>query len=241
MLDINLEIGSIDYKRCVEAMLPPLVRHCAEKTAPNTLDFFLAGLGEYAAPAACEMLDGMDADSKDRTVVWLVSAHEERMRSSANRHLAEVLGGEMIRIGRLVAEDRPGSRLALTAAQVEVDYNALLTSPLVGDSVDRLGAEHGILKGAAKLVISMGGLFSAETLEKQSIALLGTGMVREKLKKLLEDTLRQAGLEVTIEDIAAGPARPASEYGAQSVPAAFEEKLLRELGEKARLMRERER
>lgn len=236
MLDLRLELAEINYKKCVESMLPPLVEHCAAKVNPNSFDRFLAGLGKDAVPAAAATLDEMDADAKDMTVVWMISAHEERLRNSANRHLAEALGGDMIRIGRLVALDRPGSRLALVASQVEVDYNALLNSPLVGDSIDKLGSEHSVLKGAAKLVLSLGSILPADSLEKQSIALIGSGRVKDKLMTMLGDTLRKAGLEVTIEDMSVEAA--SGRYAEPTpVPAAFEQELMRSLTAKAQALR----
>ena len=239
MLDINLEIGSIDYKRCVEAMLPPLVRHCAEKTAPNTLDFFLAGLGEYAAPAACEMLDGMDADSKDRTVVWLVSAHEERMRNSANSRLAELFGASIVRIGHFAAVDRPGSRLALLAEQVDIDYAALLRSAVVSEGIERIGSEYGILKSAAKLAVQMGTHLSGESLEKQGLMLLNSARVRQRLMDALQDAVRQAGLDVELESVTAERAAAIllPQSGAQPLPSAFEEQMMQRLADKAAALR----
>ena len=109
MLNIQLDVARADYRRCVEVLLPQLVEHCAAKTAPNETDRFLSGLGAEAVPAACALLGEMSADDKDRMVVWLVSAHEERMRNSANRHLAELFGASIVRIGHFAAVDRPGS------------------------------------------------------------------------------------------------------------------------------------
>ena len=52
LLGIQLEIQGIQYEKCVEALLPQLVEHCAAKMAPNELDRFLASLGADAVPAA---------------------------------------------------------------------------------------------------------------------------------------------------------------------------------------------
>ena len=35
MLDIRLELSKINYRKCIEVLLPPLVEHCASKSAPN--------------------------------------------------------------------------------------------------------------------------------------------------------------------------------------------------------------
>lgn len=231
MLDIKLEIGQINYHKCIEALLPPLVEHCAAKQQPNELDRFLAKLGPDAAPAACAVLDEMNTDAKDKMVVWLVTAHEERMRNAANRRLAERLGGPLIRIGCLIARDRPGSRMTLLASQVAIDYTGLLNSPLVAESVERMGGDNGILKGAAKLALQMGAHMSPESLEKQGVALLNTKRVRSRLISVLADALCQAGLEIEVEDMAAEPTAVIQLPGAMEpdeglIPDAFEEDLM---------------
>lgn len=204
-MDIRLELTQVDHRKCVAVLLPMLVEHCAAKTQPNELDRFLAGLGKDAADAACAVLDTMSLDEKDKAVVWLVSAHEERMRASANRHLAAYFGAPIIRIGRLLAVDRPGSDLMLRAAQVDIDYPTLLRSPLVTDGVERLSGENSVLKGAAKLVIRLGSHLSGESLEKQGILLLNSAQVKNRLMTVLQDTVRQSGLAVTVKDMAAEP------------------------------------
>ena len=231
MLNIRLEISRIDYRKCVEALLPPLVEHCAAKEHPNELDSFLAKLGPDAAPAACAVLDEMDTDAKDKMVVWLVASHKERMRNAANRHLAELLGGPLIRIGYLIARDRPGSRMTLMASQVAVDYAELLKSPLVTEGVEKLGGENAILKGAAKLAIQMGTHLSPENLEKQGVALLNTRRIKERLMAELAAGLRQAGLDIEVEDMVAEstsviqlPAALDPDEGL--IPDAFEEELM---------------
>ena len=209
-MDIVLELAQVNHRKCVEVLLPRLVEHCAAKAQPNELDRFLADLGADAAPAACALLDGMNADEKDRVIVWLVSAHEARMRSSANRHLAELLGGNVIRIGHFRAIDRPGSRLALCASDVAVDWSALLHSEAVQDGVEQLGGENSILKGAALLVLRLSAHLPNESLEKQGMALLNSELVKRRLMAVLQDAVRQEGLDVTPEDLSVRPSEPAS-------------------------------
>ena len=204
-MDIVLELAQVNHRRCVEVLLPRLVEHCAAKTQPNELDRFLAELGADAAPAACALLDEMDVDRKDRMIVWLVSAHETRMRNSANRHLAELLGRDVIRIGRFFALDRPGSRLSLCAADVAVDWSALLHSEAVRDGVEQLSGENSILKGAAMLVLRMSAHLPNESLEKQGVALLNSDLVKRRLMSVLQDAVRQEGLDVTLEDLSVRP------------------------------------
>lgn len=241
MLDIRLEIAQVNYQKCVEVLLPQLVEHCASKESPNELDKFLAKLGPDAAPAACALLDDMSVDAKDKMVVWLVSAHEERMRNSANRHLAELLGAPIIRIGHFLAIDRPGSRLTLLAEQVNTDYPALLRSPLVEDGVDQIGSENGILKSAAKLALQMGRRMSGENLEKQGLLLLNSAKVKSKLTEVLQEAVRQAGLDVTLEDVSVErsgaillPEQLSKDEGL--LPDAFEDELLDALARRARAM-----
>lgn len=240
MLDIRLEIGQINYRKCVEAMLPPLVEHCAAKETPNELDRFLAGLGADAVPAACAVLDSMNTDEKDKMVIWLIMSHEERLRSATNRHLAAFLGGPLVRIGRFVAIDRPGARMTLLASQVEVDYAALLESPFVTDRIEHMGADNGVLKSAAKMMLSMGRLMSPAKLEKYGLSLLGSSGIKEKLRGAISDGLRQAGLDITVDDLTAETSRQTelSETMAAQIPAGYEKELMDALSAQVQKMRE---
>lgn len=213
MLDICLELAQVNHRKCVEVLLPLLVEHCAAKANPNELDRFLAKLGPNAAPAACELLDEMDADSKDRLIVWLVAAHEERLRDSADRHLAELFDAPIIQVGHFSAIDRPGSQLALMATQVRIDYPALLHSSLVEDGIDQIGRENGVLKSAAKLALQMGMHMSPENLEKQGILLLNSAKVKSRLMVVLQDAVCQAGLDVTLSDMKVSQSAPGTPPG----------------------------
>ena len=240
MLDIRLEIGQINYHRCIEAMLPPLVEHCAAKANPNELDRFLAGLGADAVPAACAVLDSMNTDEKDKMVIWLIMSHEERLRSATNRHLAAYLGGPLVRIGRFAAIDQPGTRMTLLASQVEVDYAALLESPLVTDGIERIGTDNGVLKSAAKMMLTMGKLMPAAKLEKYGLSLLGSGGIKEKMMSAISDGLKKAGLDITLNDLTAEISRPAalSETMAAQIPAGYEKELMDALTVQVQKMRE---
>ena len=240
-MDICLDIERIDHEACVRALLPRLVEHCAAKAQPNELDKFLARLGPDAAPAACALLRDMDADAKDRMIVWLIASHEERMRASANRHLARLFGAGVIQIGRLLAVDRPGSRLSLRAANVAADWAALLRSPAVGEGIDRLGSENSVLKGAARLVLQMGSHLSNESLERQGVALLRSERVKRRLIAVMQDALRQEGLAVTIADLTVEQGGALSVSAERSdeglIPDAFEDDLMDALVAQIRKMR----
>ena len=116
-----------------------------------------------------------------------------------------------------------------------IDYHqcveALLSSPLVADGVERLGETNSFLKGAAKLALQMGAHMSPENLEKQGVALLNAKKIKEKLKTALADALRQVGLDVEIEDVVAEtanvielPETPHADEGL--IPDAFEDELM---------------
>ena len=232
MLDIRLEIGRINYRKCIEAMLPPLVEHCAAKEHPGELDSFLAGLGSDAVPAACALLDRMSTDEKDRMVIWLIMSHEQRLRNAANRHLAAYLGGELVRIGRFIALDQPGSGMTLLASQVDIDYAGLLDCPLVTEGVEHISGDNGVLKGAAKMMLSMGRLMSPAGLEKQGLTLLGTRRIKEKMMSAISDGLQQAGLDIELADMTAQISTGAQmdeTTGAAVIPADYERKLMADM------------
>lgn len=239
-MDICLELSRIDHRKCVEALLPRLVEHCAAKSSQNGLDLSLARLGADAVPAACALLDEMDDDARSRLLVWLVSAHESRIRNAVNFHLAKLLGEPSIRVGRFRAEQRPGSRLALAASHVEIDSPALLQSPYVLEGVERLGGENSILKGAAKLALRMGSHLSNENLEKQGAMLLNAAPVKRRLITVLQDAIRQEGLAAEVDDLSAAPGAPfppLESGGAKPEADPFEKKLMDALAEKAHSLR----
>lgn len=239
-----MELERINYRSCVEALLPPLVEHCAAKSEPNELDRFLTKLGPDAAPVVCSILYGMDDAAKNKMVVWLAGAHEERMRNAANRHLAELLGGPVIRVGRLLVAELPEGRMALEAARVEVDYPALLKSPLAAEGIERLGAENGLLKGAAKLAMQLGAHMSSEQLEKSCLTMLNSDKLKARLMAMLTDAIARAGLDVvpsnlTVEDgsVIRLPESLTDTSGQGLIPDAFEDALMDALAARLRTLR----
>ena len=240
MLDVHLEVSRVDYRSCVEVLLPQLISHCAEKRTPNELDSYLCTLGAEAVPAACSLLETMATDEKDEMIVWLVAAHEERLKNAANRHLTEVLDGEIIRIGRFAAVDRPGDKLELLATQVEVDYPGLMNSRAVDEGVEQLGSENSVLEGAAKLALKLGRRLSSDNLEKQCIFLLNTPQVKSRLMFVLEDAVRQEGVDVTVENMTverSASSLTSSAAGSRAKAEAFEARLFRELSARVEKLR----
>lgn len=201
MLDIRLEIASVNYRKCIELLFPQLIEHCAGKREPNELDRYLGSLGRDAVPAAVSLLDEMSVDEKDELIVWLVAAHEERLKNAANRELANALGGDIVRIGRFAAVDRQGDKLTLMATQVAVDYPRLLDCRAVNEGVEQIGEENSILKGAAKLALSLGQHLSPENLEKQSVFLLNSAKVRQRLMTVLQEAVCNEGVNVVVENV----------------------------------------
>ena len=156
MVNIRLEIERIDYEKSVEKLLPRVVDSCAQKEKPGELERFVCKLGLDTVPVTKKLLRYLDDEVKDQIIVWLVSAHGEGLTETANAYLAELLPGPAVRLGALLAQDRPGPRLALLAERVRIDYAALLQSPLAASGVEQLGSESGLLKGAAKLALETG-------------------------------------------------------------------------------------
>lgn len=229
MLDIRMKLARIDYQSSIEALLPHIVEHCGAKSAPNDLDRLLAGLGKEAVPAALSLLKELDQDQKDSMVVWLIAAHEERLRASANRRLVNLFGGPVVKIGQFGCDDLPGASLTLLASQVEIDYPALLASPVVGEGIDRLGEKSGLLKGAAKMAVRMGSLLPASTLEGQALSLLNSPSLRKQLLSVLQDGVAQAGLRVEVEEVTAekSGAIPLPQTGSRPAQASASALLLR--------------
>ena len=216
MLTIELEIERIDYENSVGNLLPTLVRGDTAGPEAGLAEKLLVRLGKDAVPLSKKLLSYLDVDTRDRLLIWLLQCHQRETLETLNSHLAEALGGNMVMIGGLAAEDLPGTRLKLTALQVSVDYDALLDSP----------ALSGVLPGAARLALR---LLSPQALEKQGIGLLGTEPVKTKVLSFLTDGLEQAGLILTLQDmqISGETAIPLSDGSADAaLPPELEDALL---------------
>lgn len=195
MLNGTLEIEAVDYERSLAGLLPLLVDKYRDRPGSGELGKLLDRLGEDVVPVARKLLSYLSPDDKDRVMVALLNANREKLVESANRHLSSLLP---ITIGTLWAQDREGSRLSLFCAGVEVDYPALLNSPLLEQGVDKLGAEGGFLKGAARLALQM---MSPEAIEKQGVALLGSESMKATLLPRFTEALARVGLHVTLRDL----------------------------------------
>ena len=189
MLTIRLDIERIDYEKSVENLLPKLQEQIRKKAAPSDWERLVLLLQKDAAPIAGKLLQFMSVAEKDALIVWLVSSHQARYAAVATEHAAEILGKNTVKIGAFQAKDLPGTRMELQARQVEIDYQALLRSPVLGD---------GIASGAARLALQV---MSPAAMEKQGMAMLNSELVKPKLLSTLSDGLRKAGLVVTLRDL----------------------------------------
>ena len=201
MLTIRLEVERIDYENSISHLLPQVVEHCAGRNRPSEIEKFVGKLGSDAVPVVLRLLGYLKDDVKDDILVWLISAHKERLRAEANEYLSQVLHGDIVRIGYFFAQNQPGSRLVLMASDIKIDYEALLESPVVAGSVEQLGERSGFLKGAAKLALQVGSKMSGDSLEKQGAALLGSERVKERLLPALAEALQKVGLSVAFLDM----------------------------------------
>ena len=147
-----------------------------------------------------KLLGYLDTDTRDRIIVWLLEDQRDEIVSSLNKAMHDYLGGDAVVIGTLYAEDQPGPKIALHAAQVKTDSKQLIESP----------ALTGIAGGAAKLAFRIA---KAETIEKEAVELLSSGFVRPKLITMLSDGLREAGLHITLSDVVI-----AEDPGSEEIP-----------------------
>ena len=196
MLNIRLEIERIDYESTIDNLLPTLVETISQKVDQGEINKFLTRLGPDTAPVAKRLLGYLDVTTRDQIVVWLIESHAEQLAELTNRFLADQMPGALI-IGTFHAEDLPGAKLALMAQQVNVDFAALLNSPLLQSSIDSLGA----MKAPARLLMQMGSRKPTETLEKQGVALLRSDLVKRKLLFAISDALNSAGVMITFGDM----------------------------------------
>ena len=196
MLNIRLEIENIDYEATIENLLPQLVETVSQKEDQGEINKFLTRLGPDMIPVAKKLLGYLDDTTRVRIAVWLIESNGDQLAELTNRVLAEQMPGALI-IGAFHAEELPGAKLALMAQQVNVDYPALLNSPLLISSIDSLGP----MKAPARLIMQMGSIMPAETLEKQGVTLLRSDLVKPKLLAAISDALRSAGVIMTFRNM----------------------------------------
>ncbi len=188
MIKISFEIREINYEKSFESLISQLTEECRSKTDPTELEKLIARLGDDTALLVNKLLGYLDTDTRDRIIVWLLEDQRDEIVSSLNKAMHDYLGGDAVVIGTVYAQDQPGPKIALHAAQVKTDSKQLIESP----------ALTGIAGGAAKLAFRIA---KAETIEKEAVELLSSGFIKPKLITMLSDGLREAGLHITLNDV----------------------------------------
>ena len=188
MLKISFKVQEIDYGKSFESLIKQLMEECRSKTDPNELEKLLIRLGDDTVPVVEKLLGFLDTDTRDQIIVWLLEDQHDLIVSSANAAMKEMLGGDAVVIGKLYAMDEPGPKISLHAVQVKTDSKKLVESP----------ALTGVVGGVAKLAFRIA---KAETIEKEGIRLLSSDFVKPKLISILSDSLREAGLYITLSDV----------------------------------------
>lgn len=188
MIKISFEIREINYEKSFESLISQLTEECRSKTDPTELEKLIARLGDDTALLVNKLLGYLDTDTRDRIIVWLLEDQRDEIVSSLNKAMHDYLGGDAVVIGTVYAQDQPGPKIALHAAQVKTDSKQLIESP----------ALTGIAGGAAKLAFRIA---KAETIEKEAVELLSSGFIKPRLITMLSDGLREAGLHITLNDV----------------------------------------
>lgn len=188
MIKISFEIREINYEKSFESLISQLTEECRSKTDPTEIEKLIARLGDDTALLVNKLLGYLDTDTRDRIIVWLLEDQRDEIVSSLNKAMHDYLGGDAVVIGTVYAQDQPGPKIALHAAQVKTDSKQLIESP----------ALTGIAGGAAKLAFRIA---KAETIEKEAVELLSSGFIKPKLITMLSDGLREAGLHITLNDV----------------------------------------
>ena len=188
MIKISFEVQKINYEKCFENLIRQLIEGCRSNPDPTELDKLIIRLGDDTVPVAEKLLGFLDIDTRDQIIVWLVGKQQDVIVDSANKALHDMLGGDAIIIGSLYAQDHPGAKISLHAAQVRTDSTQLVDSP----------ALTGIIGGVAKLAFMF---TDPGTVEKDVIKLLSSDYVKSKLISTLSESLNKAGLPITFSDI----------------------------------------
>ena len=188
MVRISFEVSKINYEKCFENLIPQLTEEFRSSKDPKELDKLIIKLGDDIVPVTVKLLSFLDTDTRDQIIVWLLEKQQEMIVTSANKALHDMLGGDAIVIGDLYALDEPGTKISLHAVKVKTDSKQLVESP----------ALTGITGGVAKLAFRIA---KAETIEKEAVKLLSSDLIKPKLISVLSDSLREAGLHLTLSDV----------------------------------------
>lgn len=188
MLKICFEVQKIDYVKCFESLIPKLTEECKSKTNPTEVEKLLVKLGDDTVSIVGKLLGFLDTDTRDQIIVWLLEDQQDPIVSSANAAIQEMLGVDAFVIGALYALDKPGPKISLNAVQIKTDSKKLVESP----------ALTGVAGGAAKLAFRIA---KAETIENEAVKLLSSDFVKSRLISILSDSLCEAGLHITLNDI----------------------------------------
>ena len=188
MVKISFKVQEINYEKSFESMITQLIRECREKANPTELEKLITRLGGDTIQVVNKLVGFLDTDTRDQIIVWLIENQQETIISSLNKAVHDALGGDAIVIGALYAQDEPGTKISLHAAQVKIDTKQLVESP----------ALTGLAGGAAKLVFS---LAKSETIEKEAVKLLSSEYVKPSIVSTLSDSLLKAGLYLTLDDV----------------------------------------
>lgn len=188
MIKISFEVQEINYEKSFESLIKQLAEECRANPEPTELEKLIVRLGDDTVPLVEKLLGYLDTDTRDQMIVWLLETLHDDLVSSANTAMHDMLGGDAIVIGALYALDKPGPKISLHAVQVKTDSKQLIESP----------ALTGLIGGAAKLAFRIA---KAETIEKEAVKLLSSDLVKPKLISVLSDSLREAGLHITLSDV----------------------------------------
>lgn len=188
MIKISFDVQEINYEKSFEVLIRQLVEECRARSNPTELEKLIVRLGDDAVPVVEKLLGFLDTDARDQIIVWLLEAQQDMIVGSLNEALHNLLGGDAVVIGGLYAQDMPGTKISLHAVQVKTDSKQLIESP----------ALTGIAGGAAKLAFRIA---ESETIEKEAIKLLSSDFIKPKFITMLSDSLKEAGLHLTLGDV----------------------------------------
>lgn len=222
MIKISFKVKAIDYEKSFESLLPQLTEDCKTRADnPTTLDKFIIRLGDDIVPVVNKLIGHLDTDTRDQIVVWLIEELEEMIVGTLNKALVDMLGADAIVIGNIYALDEPGAKISLHAARIKTDSKKLVDSP----------ALTGFTGGLAKLIFSIA---EADVIEREAIDLLSSDYVKTQLIATLSDSLHEAGVHITLNDIVISedsgkdeiPRMTDPEKDAGHLPAAIEDPII---------------
>lgn len=218
MIDIQLEIQSIDYKKTIAGLCSMLPDMCSRNENPGLPERFVLKMGTGLEKMACGFADTMPDETKAELLCSLVGEYNEKITALLHQQLEKNGAGGFLHIGGIAAAMKQEGkslyaeggtalecqiaqtgRMILRADFIKIDYRKLAESSLFRDLITNLAEKYaGVFQELCSLLFMGVAGFLAGSFSKETEKLLVKILQKKKNRKLLLDRLEHALQEKNI-------------------------------------------